>query len=284
MTKPLMATKTQAAVQSFIKRPAAGLLLEGRTGSGKQQTALYVIASVLGIPVESLTSYPYAFIIEPENNTISIEAIRQAQKQLVRAVPGNAPWRRAVLIHNADCMTTEAQNALLKSLEEPPEDTLFVLTAQQRNSLLPTVRSRVQLIQVAPITKQAAIDHYGDTSAVTKAFQIAQGRSETLEALLGEADHPLLQSIEQAKAVMSQTPYERLILVNKLAKDKAATNDLLDALHLIATTSLHITIDKDNRAQAKRWKSIDKRIIEAQSAIQQNGNLKLVLTDLFAHI
>lgn len=279
-----MATRTNTAVQNFIAHPAAGLLLEGAPGSGKRAVALDVVASVLGVSTESLLAYPYVYLVEPENNSISIEAIRLLQKQLVRAVPGNMPWRRAIIITEADCLTPEAQNALLKSLEEPPEDTLFVLTVQHRSNLLPTVLSRVPVIQVLPITKKTAIDHFGDSPEVTKAYQISQGRARLLESLLGSSDHPLLQSIEQAKAVMGQTPYERLVSVNKLAKDKVATNDLLDALHLIATTSLHIAVDKDNIAQAKRWKAIDKRIGVAQAAIRQNGNLKLVLTDLFAHI
>jgi DNA polymerase III subunit delta' len=58
--------------------------------------------------------------------------------------------RRAVLIEGADRMTAAAQNALLKSLEEPDDETLFILTSDSEQKLLPTVRSRCRVIRMQP--------------------------------------------------------------------------------------------------------------------------------------
>lgn len=57
---------------------------------------------------------------------------------------------RVVLLENAQRMTVQAQNALLKSLEEPEESTRFVLTASGDTGLLPTVRSRCRVVRVPP--------------------------------------------------------------------------------------------------------------------------------------
>jgi DNA polymerase-3 subunit delta' len=63
--------------------------------------------------------------------------------------------RRFVLIDPADAMNPQAQNALLKTLEEPPEDTTLVLVASSPDSLLPTIRSRCLRVPFAPIPADA---------------------------------------------------------------------------------------------------------------------------------
>ncbi len=59
--------------------------------------------------------------------------------------------RRVVVIDPADAMTPQAQNALLKTLEEPPDDTTLVLVAANPDALLPTVRSRCARVAFAPL-------------------------------------------------------------------------------------------------------------------------------------
>jgi DNA polymerase-3 subunit delta' len=63
--------------------------------------------------------------------------------------------RRFVVIDPADAMNPQAQNALLKTLEEPPEDTTLVLVASSPDSLLPTIRSRCLRVPFAPIPADA---------------------------------------------------------------------------------------------------------------------------------
>ncbi len=57
------------------------------------------------------------------------------------------------IIEHADTMTIQAANAFLKTLEEPPEDTIIILTTSKPNSLLPTIISRCQQLQFYPIPK-----------------------------------------------------------------------------------------------------------------------------------
>jgi DNA polymerase-3 subunit delta' len=63
--------------------------------------------------------------------------------------------RRFVIVDPADAMNPQAQNALLKTLEEPPEDTTLVLVASSPDSLLPTIRSRCLRVAFAPISAPA---------------------------------------------------------------------------------------------------------------------------------
>ena len=63
--------------------------------------------------------------------------------------------RRFVIVDPADAMNAQAQNALLKTLEEPPEDTTLVLVASSPDALLPTIRSRCMRISFAPLPAEA---------------------------------------------------------------------------------------------------------------------------------
>lgn len=83
---------------------------------------------------------------------ITIDQIRRMQQRLVtRPTLGD---RRAIVVDPADDMEKGAVNALLKSLEEPPVGTYFVLIAHKPGRLLPTIRSRCRILRFAPLADQ----------------------------------------------------------------------------------------------------------------------------------
>jgi DNA polymerase-3 subunit delta' len=80
---------------------------------------------------------------------ISVDQVREMQRRLVtRPTLGS---RRAVVIDAADLLEKGAANALLKSLEEPPQGTFFLLVVHQPGRLLPTIRSRCQVLRFHPL-------------------------------------------------------------------------------------------------------------------------------------
>ena len=84
----------------------------------------------------------------PREKTIKVDSMREMISALGRhAMEGG---RRAVLIENAENMTPQAQNCLLKTLEETEDDTYFLLTCDAETALLPTIRSRCRVIRMQP--------------------------------------------------------------------------------------------------------------------------------------
>ncbi len=82
--------------------------------------------------------------------SIGVDQIRSVQASLTTR-PGVAE-RRAIIIDSADDLERGAANALLKSLEEPPRDTYFLLVSHASDRLLPTIRSRCQILRFEPLS------------------------------------------------------------------------------------------------------------------------------------
>ncbi len=89
-------------------------------------------------------SHPDILILTSEKPSLGIDLIRELKKRLARK-PYQAS-QRIVLVPQAEKLTLEAQNALLKTLEEPPKDTTIILTTFKKDTLLPTILSRGQVI------------------------------------------------------------------------------------------------------------------------------------------
>lgn len=97
-----------------------------------------------GVHVDVLTVAP------DDKASIKIDVIREVlARTSYRPYEGR---RRVVLIRDADTLELSAQNALLKSLEEPPDATMFVLVTSVPGALLPTVRSRTMRVRFGPLT------------------------------------------------------------------------------------------------------------------------------------
>ncbi|PIU04037.1 hypothetical protein COT44_00120 [Candidatus Shapirobacteria bacterium CG08_land_8_20_14_0_20_39_18] len=100
----------------------------------------FTLSETEGLPASDPDSY---ILSDPES--IGISQIRELEKSLSLKPYGQPP---KIAIIQAELMTFEAQTALLKTLEEPPGETIFFLHAPNANLLLPTILSRCQTIQL----------------------------------------------------------------------------------------------------------------------------------------
>src|SRR3990167_5471409 len=88
---------------------------------------------------------PDIFYVSPLKQSISIDEVRSLKKHIFQK-PVHLP-SKIIIFKEAHKLTTQAQNALLKILEEPPANVIIILEAQNKENLLPTVRSRLVLIE-----------------------------------------------------------------------------------------------------------------------------------------
>lgn len=198
-----------------------GWILAGKAGLGKRDFAFAAARELVmqaGVPqptgehpdIISLTHLPKdekeaqkqasGKPYEVKRN-ITIAQIRAMQQRLTTRPTLGA--RRAVIIHPADDMERSASNALLKSLEEPPQGTFFLLVTHRPSGLLPTIRSRCRLLRFAPLDEAAIArlleGEFDQTDADARAQAVAMsgGSLGAARAFLRDELGPVAQVMQQ---------------------------------------------------------------------------------------
>lgn len=156
-------------------------------------------------------------IIEPEGNSIKIEQIRELQRKVTEK-PIIAD-KKVYIINDSDKMTIEAQNCLLKTLEEPPEFVTIILIGANENAFLSTIKSRCMILHFENIDKNIIKNYLREN------FQVEINSEIMLEAFQG--------SIGKALEIKEkQEQYEKVedIIYNLEKKDKI---DILNMSEII---------------------------------------------------
>lgn len=186
-------------------------------------------------------NHPDFLYTEPGGNSIKIEQIRYLQKKIQeKPIISN---KKVYIINNADKMTVEAQNCLLKTLEEPPEYSTILLIGSNENAFLNTIKSRCMMIPFKPINGNLIKKYMEETyemnhisSNMLEAFQGSIGKAislkdkreiyDKIEKNIQELDKKsiidILQSSEEIykdkEDIMNILEYTNIILL-RLAKE-----------------------------------------------------------------
>lgn len=274
---------TKDDVARFLASPAHALLLTGLAGSGKTFVAEHIAADALQIPYDKLHGHAYFTKVTPIKNAISIDDVRTLQRFMQLKTIGTHTVRRVAIIEHAHAMSTEAQNALLKLLEEPPADSVLILTAHNPRALLTTIRSRLQSIVVqtpGPKELEAAFALSASSPAVfAQQLRLSGGLPGLLHALLSDESHPLASGIQTAKELLQGDTFTRLAAVDSLAKQKDTALVTFEALERIAQAGLDQAAAKNALKQIKQWHHILKVAHEASTQLASNVSTKLALTN-----
>ena len=153
----------------YSNRIPHAFLFEGQKGIGKKRIALEMARGICCSSADtkpcgtcsscikaSHGNHPEIKLIE-EDSSIKIETIRELQKEIQLKPYEGA--KKVFIINNAERMTTQAQNALLKTLEEPPGYASIILLTNNAASLLPTIISRCQLLKLVPARLEEVQQH-----------------------------------------------------------------------------------------------------------------------------
>jgi DNA polymerase-3 subunit delta' len=176
--------------------------------------------------------------------TIKIQALRDRVLDLVGYRPFEAA-RRVFIIDGADALTPQAQDALLKTLEEPPSATILILVTAYADTLLPTVQSRCRRVRFGPLSDpdvaRVLTDACRVSAADARAMAALAGGSVTaaLSARAGEAEADRDAAIGLLTSAAKDGPAGRLRAADKLAKHGSKRRDR-DALiaRLVVMTSI----------------------------------------------
>lgn len=301
-------------------------LFAGLEGVGKFETAktFSAIINCLNRPEEGFRDacgectacrkisegyHPDVIAVKPDGNYIKIDQIREIQKEASKQ-PHEAR-SRMVLIDDAHTLTTEAANALLKTLEEPATRMRLILVTDQAHRLLETIISRCQQLRFAalevedimPVLRQNLeasedIDEMPDETTLRLAAGYGEGslgRSwEILESgMLGEREE-LVRSIVE---LPGGRPAKLLDLAEDLGRSNNKLEDQLDVLKIffrdlmlykvegddsrVVNTDLVELLDRyADRLTLDDSADLLDDIFEAEEKIQRNVNPQLVMENL----
>ena len=151
---------------------AHAYIIEGESGSGKRTIASLFAAALLcetkgtdpcgkclSCSKAFSNNHPDIIYVQHEKpGVISVDEIREQVVSTADIKPYESPWK-IYIIADADKMNPQAQNALLKTIEEPAPYVIVLLLASSRESLLPTIRSRCMTLSLKPIDPERIREH-----------------------------------------------------------------------------------------------------------------------------
>lgn len=312
----------QDAAVNFIKsaiegrRPSHAYLFLGPEGVGKWLTAKN-FAKALNCETGAIdacdecvsckkiedSAHPDVISVAPEGKSlrIGIDLIRKAAGSMaLKPYEGRS---KVCVIDGADHMTEEASNSMLKTLEEPPKDTILILLASNLSRLMPTIVSRCQKVLFCCLNEnllaKELIKRYGaDEKQAMCIARFSQGRlGKAIGALKGEA---LAKRDKAVNELISpkQFGYEDLWLYDEPREE---ISEILNALSLYfrdmlifnvsSDSGLMVNLDKSEEISrvarnysVERLEEIIETIAATQEAIRRNANIKIALSSMRLNI
>jgi DNA polymerase-3 subunit delta' len=178
-------------------------------------------------------NHPNIEIVRPTGLSIKIRQIRQIVSDTSKK-PFESGYK-VVIIENAEKMTHDAQDAFLKTLEEPPENTVFLLLADNYNLLLPTIISRCQIFQFRPVPLEemkAFIEEKYDFSAadIDAAVRYSNGITGTALEFLQDKESLSIRNVYidiLERAIMGKAG-EAQLLASKVVEAKEEGSRFLE--------------------------------------------------------
>ena len=174
------------------------------------------------------------FVTHEKPNSVGVEDIREQLVEDVGIRPYESPYK-IYIVDDASRMTPQAQNALLKTLEEPPEYAVILLLADNAESLLPTILSRCVTLRLRPLTDEEMKGflmnqlHVPDYQAdIMAAFARGnQGRAKMI-AKSSDFMEMVESAVYQLKRSRDREIYEMVDMIRAMSGEKQNVYDYLD--------------------------------------------------------
>ena len=241
-------------------------LMIGIPGIGKKLIAKEYSKEILG---RDILNNPDFLCIQPDGNSIKIEQIRQLQKEIQeKPIISN---KKVYIIDDADFMTKEAQNCLLKTLEEPPEFAVIILIGSNENSFLPTIKSRCMILHFRELYDSEIIEYlqkeYNEQNVTQSMLDIAGGSIGRAISLKDKQEQD-----QKVEAIIKDLEKKDLIDIIQesevLYKSKDDINDMLEYINIIL-----LKMAKDNYLYTDCIKIVE----NTKKRLAQNANYDMCI-------
>lgn len=264
-------------------------IFSGPEGVGKFSVAKYFARKING-DTESAIEEDIV-ILHPEieeikgvvkKRDIKIESIRELQRRLSMTSSGNR--KKIAIIDDADRLTLSAQNSLLKTLEEPPRNSIIILVIRDLSRLLPTIRSRCQNVNFGILDSDEIRKMIpSDDPAKDEIEFFSCGRPGWAMRLVDNKDElsGKIEILRQFRSLLSSDTNERFSQAESLSKD---IPKLIGAMDLWMVVLGKIISGDDYTINIRKEKALGLvgEIEKSRRVLMEtNSNARLVLENLF---
>lgn len=211
-------------------------------------------------------------VIEPDGNNIKIEQIRELIKKVYeKPIVSN---KKVYIINDSNLMTKEAQNSLLKTLEEPPEYVTIILITSNENLFLPTIKSRCTKIMFRKLTdselKTILEQKYNKLNIQELVLKIAGGSVNKAVNLDGKEDlynrvNKIYSSLENINII------ELINSKEDIFKDKEQAIEILEYINLIFFQKISLSL---------KYIECMKIIEDTKDRLKKNNNYDMTIDNL----
>lgn len=214
--------------------------------------------------------------ISPDGNSIKIEQIRELQKRIQEKPIISS--RKVYIIDDADLMTQESQNCLLKTLEEPPAFSTIILIGSNENAFLPTIKSRCMILHFQKIEDEEMRAYLANQFGLTN---VSQNMLDTFQGSIGKAIN--LKDKQEEYLALENMLYDLnkkdLIDILKeaepLYKAKEEINEILDYLNIIL-----LKMAKENYVYTNCIEIVE----NTKKRLKQNANYDMCIDNMLFNL
>lgn len=263
------------------------IVLSGSAHIGKRTLALRQAQVLLGVDTFQRPHPDFLFLEADSGEGRPVVTIAQARE--LRTFLSSTPLAsggKIAVVSGMEYATHEAANALLKTLEEPPERSTLFLIAESEHALLPTIRSRAALLRLFPILEQELRDGLRELgysqSDIDVIIPLAQGRPGRAITLLSDraARKDAEECFAQPARLLAASPFERLSFTARFTKGQKRRDIPLEWFFALR----RVMLEGRDADSARSFAAFLRSLMRADHALSQNLNYALVLENaLLSH-
>ena len=290
-------------IQGFFRRVDKGTLSHAHLIIGPNGIGKSILARIFALKILNKDKdIDYVDIINyrPSKASMGVDEVREIIEEVSkRPYEGD---KKVIIIHEGSKLTVQAQNALLKTIEEPPQGVYIILLAESLETLLDTIKSRCQVYKLTPLNNRQmemyinTLGRYSEEE-IRASLAYGEGIPGKAERLLNDSNLSELREVIMSLLKDIDYAKEDLVLIyeNKLENYKTEKDEVLNLMasfirDIIVAKELEdknkiINIDKyndivevANSLSYKKLNSMLEYIKEGRVNLMNNGNYSLVIS------
>lgn len=299
MSFPLVGNlRIRDAVMAAVaeKRIPHAILLEGDKGTGRHTLMRFLSRAAVcdsenspcgecrGCHLAEIGTHPDITVTAPEDGKKNITVAQIRALRTEAYVKPHMAVRRVFVIDKADTMNEQAQNALLKVLEEPPADIIFILIAESAAALLDTIISRCTVLSLVPPETDEAVGYLRKNTdfseeQIKEAIGITGNNiGAAIDTLSGGGTAAQAAAKRFAELLISGDEAEMLKITAQFEKNRVLADEFFKELKLSLATEIKKNLR--NTITAKALVSFYDTLPEFEDALKTNINLSLLFCAL----